>query len=178
MACQLTSMALYTSLLSRESPPLPPSPPPCVMVSSLLSGWPLDNMAPLVCRNVTCSHGDGDPDSVQRLGRLHASRRQAAPLWITHPSRYVQSPTSVCRVQNEAYCTSQNWHLSPLPPGVVISVVLFFTLKTNRPPHWIMQAVLGTTAFVMSIAWLNIEANETVATLQTFGLLFNIDTGT
>lgn len=37
--------------------------------------------------------------------------------------------------------------------------------------------ILGTLAFVMSIAWLNIEANEVVAVLDSFGLLFSIDTG-
>ncbi len=50
-------------------------------------------------------------------------------------------------------------------------------VKSNRPPHWSVQAVLGILAFVMSIAWLNIEANEVVAVLQAFGLLFWIDTG-
>ena len=40
-----------------------------------------------------------------------------------------------------------------------------------------MQILLGTLAFIMSIAWLNIEANEVVAILDTFGLCFGIDTG-
>ena len=40
-----------------------------------------------------------------------------------------------------------------------------------------MQIVLGVAAFVMSIAWLNIEANEVVSLLQAFGLLCSIDTG-
>ena len=37
--------------------------------------------------------------------------------------------------------------------------------------------MLGLAAFIMSIAWLNVEANETVAILEAFGLLFGIDTG-
>ena len=61
--------------------------------------------------------------------------------------------------------------------GIVISVALFFLLKVKSPPHWSMQIVLGTLAFIMSIAWLNIEANEVVAILDTFGLCFGIDTG-
>jgi len=37
--------------------------------------------------------------------------------------------------------------------------------------------VLGTLAFVMSIAWLNLEANEVIAVLEAYGILFDIDTG-
>ena len=40
-----------------------------------------------------------------------------------------------------------------------------------------MQTILGGLAFIMSIVWLNIEANEVVSVLETFGLAFNIDTG-
>ena len=40
-----------------------------------------------------------------------------------------------------------------------------------------MQALLGLAAFIMSIAWLNVEATETVAILEAFGLVFGIDTG-
>ena len=61
--------------------------------------------------------------------------------------------------------------------GMVLSVILFFCVKSDKPPHWTLQAILGVLAFVMSIAWLNIEANEVVAVLQAFGLLFGIDTG-
>ena len=50
-------------------------------------------------------------------------------------------------------------------------------VKSYQPPHWTIQIILGVLAFVMSIAWLNIEANEVVAVLQAFGLLFGIDTG-
>ena len=55
--------------------------------------------------------------------------------------------------------------------------MVFFLLKVKSPPHWSMQIVLGTLAFIMSIAWLNIEANEVVAILDAFGLCFGIDTG-
>ena len=37
--------------------------------------------------------------------------------------------------------------------------------------------MLGTLAFVMSICWLNLEANECIAILEAFGLIFDIDTG-
>ena len=61
--------------------------------------------------------------------------------------------------------------------GVCLSVLLFFLLSPSKPPHWALQSVLGLAAFIMSIAWLNIEANETVALLEAFGLIFSIDTG-
>lgn len=61
--------------------------------------------------------------------------------------------------------------------GIAMSAFFFFVLSSNRPPHWSLQIVLGTLAFVMSIAWLNIEANEVVSVLNSIGLLFNIDTG-
>lgn len=32
-------------------------------------------------------------------------------------------------------------------------------------------------AFIMAIVWLNLEANEIVSVLRSFGLLLNIDTG-
>lgn len=76
------------------------------------------------------------------------------------------------------FCTEQGSHLLyDLSTGVAISVVLFFLLKVKSPPHWSMQIVLGALAFIMSIAWLNIEANEVVAILDTFGLCFGIGTG-
>jgi len=40
-----------------------------------------------------------------------------------------------------------------------------------------MQIVLMIGAFCMSIAWLNLEANEIVSILQALGLLFNVNTG-
>ncbi len=40
-----------------------------------------------------------------------------------------------------------------------------------------MQIVLMIGAFVMSIAWLNIIANEVVRVLQAMGLLVGISTG-
>ena len=61
--------------------------------------------------------------------------------------------------------------------GFIISSLFYFLVPSNRPPHWSVQIILGALAFVMSIAWLNIEANEVVAVLQAFGLLFGIDTG-
>ena len=71
-------------------------------------------------------------------------------------------------------------HTHPHPhthTGLALSVLLFFLLQPDKPPHWIMQIVLGVSAFVMSIAWLNLEANEVVSLLEAFGLLFSVDTG-
>lgn len=69
--------------------------------------------------------------------------------------------------------------LFPYPPLLVspLCVVLFFALSRKRPPHWIMQIVLMIGAFVMSIAWLNIIANEVVSVLQAMGLLVGVSTG-
>ena len=66
--------------------------------------------------------------------------------------------------------------MHPFSVGGMLSVVLFFVIGKTRP-HWIVQSLLGLAAFVMSIAWLNIEANEVVSILESFGLAFNIDTG-
>ena len=75
-------------------------------------------------------------------------------------------------------CALAYMHAYMCDVGVPLSVGLFFLLSRTNPPHWSFQIVLGTLAFVMSIAWLNIEANEVVAVLDAFGLLFDIDTGT
>ena len=58
-----------------------------------------------------------------------------------------------------------------------MSVAAYFVVPRHRPPHWSLQIVLGTLAFVMSICWLNLEANECIAILEAFGLIFDIDTG-
>lgn len=50
-------------------------------------------------------------------------------------------------------------------------------VPSRHPPHWSLQIVLGTLAFIMSICWLNLEANECIAVLEAFGLIFDIDTG-
>ena len=62
--------------------------------------------------------------------------------------------------------------------GLVLTVLLVLSLRPKRPPHWSMQLVLVSFAFVMSIIWLNLEANEVVSVLKAFGLLLDIDTGT
>ena len=58
-----------------------------------------------------------------------------------------------------------------------LSVVLFFTLSRKKPPHWIMQWLLMLLAFVMSVAWLKVIADEVVSILQALGLLSGISTG-
>lgn len=60
--------------------------------------------------------------------------------------------------------------------GFLLSIGLFFIIRKTKP-HWIVQSFLGLGAFIMSIAWLNIEANEVVSLLEAFGLAFSIDTG-
>ena len=58
-----------------------------------------------------------------------------------------------------------------------LCVVLFLVLSYKRPPHWVVQIFLMIGAFVMSIAWLNLIANEVVSVLQALGLLAGISTG-
>jgi sodium/potassium/calcium exchanger 6 len=60
--------------------------------------------------------------------------------------------------------------------GGVATIALLILIPYKKPPHPILQFILGVCAFVFSIAWLNIQANEVVGTLEAFGLLFNIDT--
>ena len=73
-------------------------------------------------------------------------------------------------------------HLSNLicraSTGVVLSVVLFFLLSSRRPPHWAVQCVLALAALLMSMVWLYLQASEVVAVLESFGLIFRVDTGT
>lgn len=71
-------------------------------------------------------------------------------------------------------CTSHIYLL--LSIGILLSILLYFVIGKTKP-HWIVQSFLGLAGFIMSIAWLNIEANEVVSLLEAFGLAFSIDTG-
>lgn len=63
------------------------------------------------------------------------------------------------------------------PIALPFCVLLFFLLSRKRPPHWFMQILLMFGAFAMSIAWLNLLANEIVSVLQAMGLLVGVSTG-
>ena len=57
---------------------------------------------------------------------------------------------------------------------VPLSLVLYATTNDHSLPRFYpLIALLG---FVSAIAWLNVEANELVSVLETFGVLFSIDT--
>jgi sodium/potassium/calcium exchanger 6 len=60
--------------------------------------------------------------------------------------------------------------------GVLLSLLLFFLLHPSKPPHWAMQAVLGVAALLTSGAWLYLLAYEAVTLLNSFGVVFGIDT--
>ena len=64
-----------------------------------------------------------------------------------------------------------------LHTAIVLCIFLFFVLSSKRPPNRVMQFVLMIGAFAMSIAWLNVLANEIVSILQALGILFGISTG-
>ena len=63
------------------------------------------------------------------------------------------------------------------PIAIVLCIFLFFVVSSKRPPNPVMQFVLMIGAFAMSIAWLNVLANEIVSILQALGVLFGISTG-
>eukprot|EP00042_Codosiga_hollandica_P032104 m.200103 g.200103 ORF g.200103 m.200103 type:complete len:398 (-) comp53813_c0_seq3:155-1348(-) len=60
--------------------------------------------------------------------------------------------------------------------SVPVSLLIFFTSSPDplKKPRYF--ALLGVGAFVSSIAWMMIQANETVAVLEAFGIALGIDT--
>ena len=101
--------------------------------------------------------------------------------------------TPLCQFHKEEIITHlMDDLLSPFPPtqlpfflihthtcgeGLVISVLMGVLLRPSKPPHWAMLAVMVSLAFILSIVWLNIIANEVVGVLTALGLLLNIKTG-
>lgn len=63
--------------------------------------------------------------------------------------------------------------------GVLLSIPLglFFFFRRKAPPLPV-QCILGFSAFLMSVVWLNLLANEIVSVLEAFGLAFDIESGT
>ena len=129
----------------------------------------MEYLASLVCCHFPRSHGDGP------------GGRSEITVDRVYYCLYGETP-SIRLLDYTRY--GDNYHSGSglmshdcILPGIVISVALFFLISSKKPPHWTMQIVLGVMAFVMSIAWLNIEANEVVAVLDAFGLCFGIDTG-
>lgn len=59
---------------------------------------------------------------------------------------------------------------------MILSVVLLLLLSPQKAPHWVLQITFTIVAFTTSITWLNIIANEVISILQTFGILFDINT--
>ena len=99
-------------------------------------------------------------------------RSRCASLTYTHMYAHAYMHT-----RSESHTHTHTHTHTHIHTGVTISVAFFFLLSYKKPPHWSMQIVLGSLAFIMSIAWLNIEANEVVAVLNSFGLMFGIDVG-
>ena len=44
-------------------------------------------------------------------------------------------------------------------------------------PGSVVLLCSGVMAFITSVAWMNIQANEVVALLQTFGIVFGVNIG-
>lgn len=83
-------------------------------------------------------------------------------------SHYSLSPNSL---------SFSSTHTHTRGEGLVISVLMGVLLRPSKPPHWAMLAVMVSLAFILSIVWLNIIANEVVGVLTALGLLLNIETG-
>lgn len=47
----------------------------------------------------------------------------------------------------------------------------------NLDPGSVVLFISGAVAFITSVAWMNIQANEVVAVLQTFGIIFDVSIG-
>ncbi|XP_065193970.1 putative sodium/calcium exchanger 7 [Sycon ciliatum] len=60
--------------------------------------------------------------------------------------------------------------------GIALTVMTFFWSLRVKVMGGFFQAYLAFFAFIMSVAWMNIEANEVVALLETFGLVMGVDT--
>jgi len=58
--------------------------------------------------------------------------------------------------------------------GLGLSLVFFLTTNSYEAP--IYSGILATLGFASAINWMNIEANEVVAILESFGYIFNLDT--
>lgn len=58
-----------------------------------------------------------------------------------------------------------------------LCIPLMLLLKPRKPPNKVMQVVLMIAAFIMSICWLYLIADEVVSVLQALGLLASISTG-
>jgi len=59
--------------------------------------------------------------------------------------------------------------------ALVCSVFMFFTTNSSSI-HPTYAFIFSVIAFMSAVVWMNIEANETVAILETLGIAFNIDT--
>jgi len=73
-------------------------------------------------------------------------------------------------------------HVGGMPAGVLYGGILgipcaialyFVTSPTEFPRfYWIFAFI----AFVSSVAWMNVQANEVVAVLETLGIVFGVET--
>ena len=69
--------------------------------------------------------------------------------------------------------------------GAPISLILFgwflykwrFCTRGSLDPGSVVLFFSGVVAFITSVAWMNIQANELVAVLQTFGTVFDVSLG-
>jgi len=59
--------------------------------------------------------------------------------------------------------------------GIICSIIIFFTARRSRAPRY--HLIFVFLAFVMSIVWIYLEANELVGLLQSVGLMWNISDG-
>lgn len=60
--------------------------------------------------------------------------------------------------------------------GLLCSLVVFLLTSSQKRPVGLAASLLALLAFVGAIAWLNLIATETVATLTAIGVIWDIDT--
>ena len=151
---------------------LPPPPPPSSLPPFSLSGWAVVNLPLPICCFLSHPHVSLPAVGGHRwLVRVLQNSRQRQIPSGSHSG-------TMWWVRDLAKSLSSWTHLHSHVLASPLCPLLFFTLSWKKPPHWVMQIVLMIGAFVMSIAWLNVIANEVVSVLQAMGLLVGISTGT
>jgi solute carrier family 24 (sodium/potassium/calcium exchanger), member 6 len=58
--------------------------------------------------------------------------------------------------------------------GFLFSVVVLLTTRTETHPTGVLQVAMVSYSFMMNIAWIYVVANELVALLLSFGIIFDI----
>ena len=69
---------------------------------------------------------------------------------------------------------SLHWDVFILIIGSIISIGLYFVTDDVHKPSKLLQHVFATQTFFAAICWLNLLCSETVALLQSIGLMWGV----